>query len=341
MHAVKPRLTEDQFIASIVAALGEQPRRLRVGIGDDAAVWKPARSHVSLVSTDALTDGVHFRSELTTPQALGHKALAQNLSDLAAMGATPVLAVVALGVTDAVDEAWASAFYGGMLALAKKTACTIAGGDIFRSATLTLALTVIGEARPNHVRLRSGARPRDFACVTGPLGLAAGGLQLLPDSKRSAGAGDEQLRHAYETPQPRLAEGQFLASVRAVHALMDISDGLCIDIARMARASQVDAAIDLAALVPSAPLARFANARDLMLYGGDDYELLAAVEPRALQHVARRFRARFKRPLQVVGRFERGGGTVFALEGGKRVELTPRGYDHFAGREGSHNKSAT
>lgn len=335
MYAVKPRLTEDQFIASIVAALGEQPRQLRVGIGDDAAVWKPARSHVSLVTTDALTDGVHFRSELTTPQALGHKALAQNLSDLAAMGATPVLAVVALGVTDAVDEAWAGAFYGGMAALAKKTACAIAGGDIFRCATLTLAVTVVGEARPNHVRLRSGARPGDYACVTGPLGLAAGGLQLLqPDGKRSAGADDELLRRAYETPLPRLAEGRFLASTRAVHALMDISDGLCIDIARMARASQVDAAIDLAALVAPAPLARLANARDLLLYGGDDYELLAAVEPRALQHVARRFRARFKRPLQVVGRFEQGGGSLFALEGGKRVALTPRGYDHFAGREG-------
>ena len=331
MHALKPHLTEDQFIASITAALGVPPRALRVGIGDDAAVWKPARSHVSLITTDALTDGVHFRSELTTPQALGHKALAQNLSDIAAMGGKPVLAVVALGVTDVVDEAWARAFYGGMADLAKSAGCAIAGGDVFRSAALTLALTVVGEARPNRVRLRSGARPGDYACVTGPLGLAAAGLQLLRSpGLRSAAGLDETLRRAHELPLPRLREGQYLASLRAVHALMDISDGLSTDLARMARASKADACIDLAALTPSPAIARFPNALEMVLHGGDDYELLAAIEPRALAHVARRFAGRFGRKLQVVGRFEQGTGRVLALKDGERSELAPLGYDHFS-----------
>lgn len=333
MHAVKPQLSEDQFIAAILAALGTPVRELRVGIGDDAAVWKAKRSHLSLITTDALADGVHFRSELTTPQALGHKALAQNLSDVAAMGATPTLAVIALGVTDVVNEAWATAFYAGMVGLARKAACAIAGGDIFRAAALTLAVSVVGEVRASHLRLRSGARPGDYACVTGPLGLAAGGLRVLQATAgRARDRNDEVLLHAYETPTPRLREGQFFGRTRAVHALMDISDGLSLDLARMARASHANACIDLDALVPPAPLVRFSDAVEMMLQGGDDYELLAAVEPRAMPYVAQRFRSRFKRELHSVGRFEKGNGTLYGMRAGKRFEMPPRGYDHFATR---------
>jgi len=336
VYAVKPALTEDQFLATVVAALGEPARRLRVGIGDDAAAWKPHRSQLSLISTDALSDGVHFRSEFTTPQALGHKALAQSLSDIAAMGGRPVLAVVALGITDVVDEPWARAFYGGMSTLAAASGCAIAGGDIFRNNALTIAITVVGEARPSNIRLRSGAQPGDYACVTGPLGLAAGGLLLLQSANTRSGNGaDEVLRRAYELPLPRLREGRFLGSTRAVHALMDISDGLSLDIARMARASQADVTIDVAELKIHNALARFPGAVDMILSGGDDYELLAAVDPRALPYVAKRFRARFKRALEVVGRFEKGSGKVYVRRDGDRAELAPRGYDHFAAARGN------
>jgi thiamine-monophosphate kinase len=351
MHTLTPQLTEDRLIASINDALGAPPRRLRVGIGDDAAVWKAARSHLSLITTDMLVDDVHFRAASTSARALGHKALAVNLSDIAAMGGSPTLAVVALGITDIVGEAWAREFYSGMAKLARRSACAIAGGDIVRAPVLTIAVTVVGEVRKSGLRLRSGAKPGDYACVTGPLGLAAAGLRLEAGDRQVAEASAKIMRCAYETPAPRLAEGQFLGSSRATHAMMDISDGLSLDLARMARASGADACLDLSALRSHPALDEFirahgadararasdapsgqVSAADLMLHGGDDYELLVAIEPRALGHVARRFKTRFKRDLVTVGRFEKGSGALWIVEGGKRREHVPRGYDHLAER---------
>lgn len=307
-----------------------------MGIGDDAAVWKTRRSHLSLVTTDALVDDVHFRSSATSPDALGHKALAVNFSDIAAMGGSPTIAVVALGVTDRVDEAWVRSFYHGMGKLAKRYGCAIAGGDIVRAPALCVAVTVIGEVRKSNLRLRSAARVGDLACVTGPLGLSAAALQanvaadLAVRSVRIDPADAALLRAAYETPTPRVPEGKFLATSRSTHSMMDISDGLSLDVWRMATASKLDVCLDLDALRGHRPkaLVSFDNAVELMLYGGDDYELLAAVDARAYQYLARRFKARFGRELWVVGRFERGDGKVWTFEDGKRRKHTPRGYDH-------------
>ena len=340
MRALTPQLTEDQLVASINDALGAPPRKLRVGIGDDAAVWKAARSHLSLITTDMLVDGVHFMLASTTAGALGHKALAVNLSDIAAMGGTPMLAVVALGITDVVDEAWAREFYAGMSVLGKRHACAIAGGDIVRAPALTLAVTAVGEVRQSGLRTRAGAKPGDYACVTGPLGLAAAGLRMQSAADLLSRSSVAVLRSAYETPAPRLAEGQFFGTSRAVHAMMDISDGLSLDLARMARASGVDACLELSALQPHPALAEFVGTHvtaedesELMLSGGDDYELLVAIEPRAHAHVARSFKARFKRDLVTVGRFEKGSGELWMTEGDKRRELVPRGYDHMSRAE--------
>ena len=343
MRALKPKLSEDRLIAAIVQALGEQPLRLAVGIGDDAAAWKAPRSHLSLITTDTLVDGVHFLSAQTTPASLGHKALAVNLSDIAAMGGRPALAVVALGVTDVVDERWAREFYAGMAALARRCGCDIAGGDIVRSPVLSLSVTVAGDVRRSDLRLRSGAKPGDVACVTGPLGLAAAGLRLFRHEP-NVGKGNHGpsgpcpakhvalLRAAYETPAPRLDEGGFLGSSRATHAMMDVSDGLSLDLARMARASGVDATIDLDALRPHAALAGFDDVADLMLHGGDDYELLVAVDARAYPHLAKRYLSRFKRELAAIGKFDKGAGHVWESRAGRRSEHIARGYDHLSSK---------
>jgi thiamine-monophosphate kinase len=316
---------EDSLVAAIGQVLERQSRALRVPIGDDAAAWKPSRSKLSLITTDALVDGVHFISGQTTPEAFGHKALAVNLSDIAAMGGEPVIAVVALGVTESIDEAWASRFYRGMHALAQRHRCAIGGGDIVRTPQLLVALTVVGEVRRSNLRLRRGAKAGDLVCVTGPLGLSAGALRL---GAKAAPA----LRLAYQTPMPRLREGKFLGASRSVHAMMDISDGLSLDVSRMAKASRLDVYLDLDAIRAHRPRALdgVEDGLDLMLYGGDDYELLAAIEARAYAYLSRRFKALFKRELWVAGRFESGPGNVWEQEGAACRPHAPRGYDHLA-----------
>jgi thiamine-monophosphate kinase len=319
-------LTEDALIAAIADAIGAPVRPLRVGIGDDAAAWQPKRHHLALLTTDMLIDGVHFRLESTPADSLGRKALAENLSDIAAMGGAPTVAVVGLGLTPAIDERWIREFYRGMSALASSSRCVIAGGDIVRAPALTVAITVAGEVRKTSMRLRSGARAGDVAAVTGPLGLAAAGLKLL-----DAGERDGAAVARYLSPEPRLAEGKFLGSRRAVHAMMDVSDGLSTDLARMAGASGVDAVVirDQLFVHPALADARV-DPIDAMLNGGDDYELLAAIDRRAFPFVARAFERRFGRPLCAVGRFEKGQGTLWLETRGERAPLQPLGYDHLS-----------
>ena len=320
------RLTEDALVAAIADAIGKPARPLRIGIGDDAAAWQPNAHHLGLITSDMLVDGVHFRLEGTAPDTLGHKALATSLSDVAAMGGSPVLAVIALGVTPGLDEGWYRGFYAGMSALGRRTRCAIAGGDIVRAPALTIAVTVVGEVRRTSMRTRGGARSGDVAAVTGPLGLGAAGLRIVDGGDRDGAAAKR-----YLSPEPRLAEGRFLGSRRAVHALMDVSDGLSTDIGRMALASGVDAVVERDRLtVHPSILGTGADPIDLILHGGDDYELLAAIDGRAYPHVARTFARRFGRALAAVGRFEVGSGQTWIERGGKREPLVRRGYDHLA-----------
>jgi thiamine-monophosphate kinase len=332
-----PHLTEDDLIASLARVLGEAPRAVRVGIGDDAAAWKTPGSHLSLLTTDMLVDGVHFRRAGTSPEDLGRKALAVNLSDIAAMGGRPAVAVVALGLTDAIDAAWLTAFYRGMAALAREAHCAIVGGDIVRASELTIGVTVAGDVRRTRMRLRSGAKAGDIIAVTGALGLAAAGLRVI-----DAGVADglsatvrDAVCGAYLRPAPRLREGAFLGGSVAVHAMMDVSDGISTDVARMAAGSGLDAVIDVRSLSPGTDLAAAAAAVSadpivLMLDGGDDYELLVAVARRSFAHVARALLHRCGTKLWAIGRFEGGGGAVWAEDDSGRRPLPRRGYDHMA-----------
>jgi thiamine-monophosphate kinase len=334
---IAPPLTEDSLIASLKRALGEPPGTVRVGIGDDAAAWKAPASHLSLITTDMLVDGVHFRLAGTTPQDLGHKALAVNLSDIAAMGGRAAVVVLALGLTPAVDEAWLLAFYRGMADLATESGCSIVGGDIVRSTVFTIGVTVAGDVRRTRMRLRSGAKAGDIVAVTGELGLAAAGLRVL-----DAGIDrmlDAPVRaavcEAYLRPHPRLREGRYLGGSTAVHAMMDVSDGLSSDVARMAASSSVDAVVDIRLLKPSgelnaASVALAADPLELLLHGGDDYELLVAVSRRAFGHLAIALRHRCGTALTQIGRFEAGAGAVWAEDAAGRRPLERRGYDHLA-----------
>jgi thiamine-monophosphate kinase len=301
-----------------------------LGIGDDAAVLDIGGSAV--VTHDMLVDGVHFRRATTELADLGHKALAVNLSDLAAMGAEPVAALVGLGLPPgALGPDDIDALYGGMDDLAAASGVTVAGGDVTSCPALVLAVTAVGRALPGVAPVRrAGARPGDLLCVTGHLGAAAAGLRLLEDPALLPGLPERAaLVAAQRRPQPRLLAGRRLAEGGAT-AMMDLSDGLALDAGRMAVASGLRAEIDLAEL-PLAPgldavaAATGADAAELAATGGEDYELLAALPPGAVE----RCRAALDVPLTVVGRVTDGApGADLRGPGGARVAPERIGWLH-------------
>lgn len=297
-------------------------------------MWQPSRSHRSVITTDVLVEGRHFTRESMTLHDTGYRAMTANLSDLAAMAARPVLATVALTVPAALSLDEILELYTGMLAIASPFGCAIAGGDTAVGPQLSIAIAAVGETRPAHVKGRGGARPGDVAAVTGVLGASRAGLYVLRDRTIL----DERLAQdalaAHCRPAPRITEGRWLGASTSVRAMMDVSDGLAADLPRMCEASGCGAVV-AAEDVPVAPSAHsLASAlrEDPALFalsGGEDFELLAAIEPRAFGHLQRRFRARFGRDLFGVGRFTEGSG-VRLRKGGLEEPLAPTGYDHFS-----------
>lgn len=301
-----------------------------MGIGDDAAAWQPSRSHLSVVTTDALVDGVHFLSAAMDARAIGHRAMAANLSDIAAMGARPVLATVVLGVAEATSREWILEVYRGMHALAAEHGARIVGGDIVRSPVATLALTVVGEVSRTRLKRRDGGRANDVLAVTGPLGASRAGLELTLRPRTV----DERVRAAalaaFATPLPRVREGRWLATSSHVHALMDCSDGLSTDVARLARASGCGAELaDVPVAGAAAVVARAANddPRAYALDGGEDFELIVAVAPRAWRHLARTYETHFRRPLLAIGRLTAEPG-LRVVDADETRDLVPAGWDH-------------
>ena len=263
---------------------------LALGIGDDAAVWRPTPGERLVVTTDGLVEGIHFRLDWTDWASLGHKALAVNLSDLAAMGAVPRLAVVSLGLRGDEEIADLVDFYRGLGALAARTGTLIAGGDVVASpAALTLHVTAIGESRGGRVLSRAGARPGDVVAVSGTLGASAAGLRLLAEGAEGPRRGTTTaatLIDAHLRPTPRLDLAPLLLAHGAT-AAMDLSDGLLGDLPKILSASDVAARLDAKA-IPVAAAVRALFPDDwlaLATKGGEDYELLFTAPPRAFTEI--------------------------------------------------------
>lgn len=300
-----------------------------LGIGDDAALVDVGGRAV--LTHDLLVEDIHFRRADTGWEDLGHKALAVNLSDLAAMAAEPVAALVGLVLPPDAGPEVVDRLYAGMEALAGAHGVTIAGGDLSAGPVVMVAVTAVGRPAEGVEPLRrSGGRAGDMLCVTGALGAAAAGLLVLERPALGAGVeGVAGLRDALLRPVPRVEEGLALGR-RGARALMDLSDGLALDAWRMGRACGLRAVVDLEA-VPVAPgaaaVARAAgrDAEVLAATGGDDYELLAAVPPAAL---ARLRAAVAPLPLTPVGRLEDGEPGALVLRDGAPLALERLGWEH-------------
>jgi len=285
---------EFELLARIRERLPPAGSRVRLGSGDDAAITVPGGA--TATSVDALVDGVHFRREWSSPAQIGHKALATALSDLAAMGAEPGEAYVVLGIPEDFSEDACLELLDGMTALAGETGTALAGGDVTRAPTLTLAMTVVGHApSPDDFLTRVGAHPGDALVVTGELGAAAAGLVLLEAdgqasspfvSLRATNSERAALIGKQLEPLPRLEAGRALSEAGATGAI-DISDGLGGDAGHLAAASGVGVRIEAEALPIADGVAEVAEAAgveplELAASGGEDYELLATLPPNRL-----------------------------------------------------------
>jgi thiamine-monophosphate kinase len=324
-------LGERDLVASIRART-PRPAWLTVGIGDDAAVARPERGALEILTTDALVESVHFDRRLSSPADIGWKALAVNLSDVAAMGGTPRLALLSLGIPETMDTAEIDELLDGFLALAAEAKVTLAGGNVTRSpGPLIVDVTVTGYARPRHVLTRAGGMPGDDLYVTGAVGAAAAGLSAW----RVGGAGIEGIdacvaRH--RRPEPRVRIGALLGRNRAASACMDLSDGLADAVSQIAAESRTGARVDAAALpIPAAASEWFRRAGldpvAAAAAGGDDYELLFAVPRKARGRFATVLRQSGGVPVARIGVLTREPDVVLIRDG--RPEPMPAGFVHF------------
>ena len=301
-------------------------KRALLGVGDDCALLAPSPGMQLAVSSDMLVEGHHFLSTVA-PERLGHKALAVNLSDLAACGAEPLAFTLALALPRA-DEAFIAPFAQGLFALADAQGIELVGGDT-TAGPLNICITVIGQVPPGQALLRSGARAGDELWVSGTLGDARLALEVFRGRVALAGEALETVRRAMELPQPRVALGIALRGVAS--SAIDLSDGLVGDLGHVLQRSGVGARVEVDALPRSEVLAaQVASVQhECLLAGGDDYELLFTAAPSqyaAVLAAGRRAGVAVTR----IGTVEAAGGLRIVDGQGRALPSAFQGFDHFA-----------
>lgn len=325
-------LGERALIDRIRQRAGPPPPEVLLGIGDDAAVLEPTRNAAEVITTDALVEGVHFDRAFSSAEDLGHKALAVCLSDLAAMGATPRTCLLSLALPDEVPASWFDGLLDGFFSLSTRYRTTLVGGNITRSpGPIYIDVTATGTVHRRRILSRRGARAGDDLYVSGFVGTAAAGLSWL----QARATGGREMRAAvaaFTRPEPRVRLGELVGRNRAASACMDLSDGLADAITQIAQASGVGAEVKADA-VPVHPEARAwfdelgLDPVQAALQGGEDYELLFVVSPKARRRFEGVCRMKSMPPMTRIGRMTRDQDLVLARGG--HQEPLPAGYVHF------------
>ena len=317
-------MDEKSFVALLKSKF---PFRHGLGIGDDASAVRVGKVF-QLVSTDILVEDIHFRLADISQAELAEKSLAVNLSDIAAMGGKAQYFYLALGFPSRLSSADLRAFFSGLSRAAKKWRVDLAGGDYSRSKKMVVAVTIVGQSKKPV--LRSGARPGDWIAVTGPTGGSALGLKLL-----LAGEKDSPFIRLHKRPRPQCEKGLLLAGY--ARAMIDLSDGLLLDLSRLLQASGLGAEIDYEKLPVSPRFRRLCRQKnypekDLVLAGGEDYQLLFALSP--LQESRLR---RTGMTYHLIGKTTR-QRRLRILENGRPLKISRLGFDHFAEPSGKKEK---
>ncbi len=311
------------------------PSYVRKGIGDDCAVLDTGRDRSLLVTTDTLIEGVHFTDQTLSPETLGWKALAVNISDIAAMGGTPHTAFLSIGLKPEMKVSFLESFMSGFKDLADKTGIVLAGGDTVASFSSTVVTTMLlGDCVQENVVYRSGARAGDDVWVTGPLGNAAGGLFVLRDRLSPEPSGYEPLIRAHQRPIPPLEVGKALAESGLVHAMIDISDGIAKDLGHICEQSGTGTLLQAKSIPMSDELLRLAaevdkSPFDWALNGGEDYELLFTASSSDEEKIVAITTKVLGSPPSKIGTIIKGDGISLEAETGIK-RLGPGGHVHFS-----------
>ncbi|MHC2994482.1 MAG: thiamine-phosphate kinase [Candidatus Atribacteria bacterium] len=319
------------------------PQNILLGIGDDCAAYYSSPDKIVLATCDMLVENIHFTLSTCSPRQLGRKAMAVNISDIAAMGGVPRQALLSLGASSSTSVEFVDQLADGLKEEAKLFKINIVGGDTVHSSLgLVINITLIGEVEPDLIVKRSTAKPGDLIMVTGELGGSAAGLILLLEEEKISSIPikiAEEVKLAHLSPVPCIKEGRIIAKERLATSMIDISDGLASDLTRICEASVVGAKIyaskipilsavrKVAKLIKKDPL-------DLALYGGEDYELLFTVSTKKADGIIKLLKKELGTKISIIGEIKdkKEGIKIEDLQG-KIVDLQAKGYNHFSETE--------
>ncbi len=332
--------SEFDLIDKITKACLIKPGNVIKAIGDDAAAFCTDSGKIILVTTDLLVERVHFLAESVSGFDLGQKALAVNLSDIAAMGGVAHHAFVSIAIPEKYETHYIENIYKGIKALAKKFKVNILGGDTTGSKSdLVINIAVTGFADKDAILFRSDAKKGDKIYSTGFLGDSKAGLYLILNKIPVDSKEWKALWDAHIMPRPYLEEGRFLAKQKGVHAAIDVSDGLSSDLGHIIKQSRKGAKIYRGNIPVSDNLKKFCryfnkNPLEFALSGGEDYTLLVTIDKNMAQYVEKAYREKFGKPLFFMGEITGSGAMELIYENGKSRIITPSGWDHFEKRQG-------